>query len=106
MHVYIPGLTLYSSVSVLLDVRAVTWRLLTVATLSASAVNSWKCVANKQNDLILVAICLEKKLGVPLLKYMYAKPNKGHKIYSQTRCRELIVQKEVSRQTSIPTRVK
>jgi len=61
VHVYIPGFTLYSSVSVLLDVRAVTWRLLTVATLSASAVNSWKCVANKQNDLILVAICLEKK---------------------------------------------
>ena len=40
------------------DVRAVTWRLETVGITSARAVSSWKCVANRQNDPILVAMYL------------------------------------------------
>lgn len=56
--VHTPGLTLYSSVSVSLVVKAVTWRLLTVCTSSDKAVSSWKWVANKQKALILVAINL------------------------------------------------
>ena len=43
------------------DVRAVTWRLETVGITSARAVSSWKCVANKQNDPILVAMYLREK---------------------------------------------
>ena len=43
----------------MLVVRAVTWRLFTVGVVSASAVSSWKCVANKQNALIFVAMYLE-----------------------------------------------
>ena len=43
------------------DVRAVTWRLETVGITSARAVSSWKCVANRQNDPILVAMYLREK---------------------------------------------
>ena len=42
-----------------LVVRAVTCRFDTVGTVSASAVSSWKCVAKKQNDPIIVAMCLD-----------------------------------------------
>ena len=41
-------------------VRAVTWRLFTVETTSDKAVNSWKCVAKRQNGFIFVAICLKE----------------------------------------------
>ena len=52
-----PGLTLYSMVSVLWEVSAVTCRLWTVGCCAASAVSSWKWVANRQKEPILEAMC-------------------------------------------------
>lgn len=54
-----PGMTWYNRVKLSFEVRAVTWRFMTVGTSSASRVSSWKCVANRQKQLIFVAICLE-----------------------------------------------
>ena len=56
--IYRPCFTLYSSVKVSFDVRAVTCRLCTLATSSASVVSSWKWVANKQKPQIFVAMYL------------------------------------------------
>jgi len=43
------------------EMWVVTCMFLTEGTLSLSAVSSWKCVANRQKDLILVAMSLKKK---------------------------------------------
>ena len=76
--VYIPGLTLYNSVSVSFVVRAVTCKLLTVETSSDKAVNSWKCVANKQKALIFVAINLENNIIVRVIFQLYHGEKKLH----------------------------
>lgn len=64
----LPGSTLYNNVISLFPSSVVgsatcatTWRFLTCETCWSSAVSSWKCVANKQNARISVAICLLNK---------------------------------------------
>ena len=59
--IILPGLTLYRSVRVPLDVIAVTCRFLTVDTSSAREVSSWKWVANRQKQRILVEMYLKEK---------------------------------------------